>query len=80
MAALPGVCAPQKKTPHRQRSGVAATEGATRKATGDPATHAGAGDPACETEQCVGYGQSAPEEGTCPGDRCGSPRTCGLGS
>ena len=27
-----------------------------------------------------GYGQSAPEEGTCPGDRCSSPRKNGLGS
>ena len=27
---------------------------ATRKATGDPATHGGAGDPECAAEQCVG--------------------------
>ena len=46
--------APHRKSrPAAQRSG--GHQGvATRKATGDPATHGGAGDPASVQEQCVG--------------------------
>ena len=47
MAAFPRYCAPQKV-----QTGSAAAGGhqgvATRKATGDPATHGGAGDKACQ--------------------------------
>ena len=53
MAAFPSLCAP-----HNVQTGSAAAGGhpgvTTRKATGDPATHGGAGDPARENEQCVG--------------------------
>ena len=46
--------APHKKTrPAAQRSGGHRGV-ATRKVTGDLATHGGAGDPASEKEQCVG--------------------------
>ena len=55
--------APHRKTrPAAQRSG--GHQGvATRKATGVPATHGGAGDPACEQEQCVGTCDRGLEEG-----------------
>ena len=36
---------------------------ATRKATGDPATHGGAGDPASVREQCVGTCDRGLEDG-----------------
>ena len=43
----------------------------TRKTTGDLATRMGQ---ATRRRQVVGYGQRAPEEGTCPGVRCRTPR------
>ena len=54
VAAFPRYCAPQKV-----QTGSAAAGGhrgvATRKATGDPATHGGAGDPAQEKRAVCGY-------------------------
>ena len=70
VAAFPRYCAPQK-----DQTGSAAAGGhrrvATRKATGDPATHGGAGDPACEQEQCVGTCDRGLEEGAAH-RRCGT--------
>ena len=68
VAAFPRYCAPQ--------TGSAAAGGhrgvATRKATGDPATHGGAGDPASEKEQCVGTCGRGLEEGAAH-SRCVTP-------
>ena len=62
--------------PHKKdQAGSAAAGGhqgvATRKATGDLATHGGAGDPACEQEQCVGTCDRGFEEGAAH-RRCGT--------
>ena len=54
MAAFPSLCAPPEKSrPAAERSG-GHRGAATRKATGDPPLHGGAGDPMCVKEQCVG--------------------------
>ena len=54
VAAFPRYCAPKKV-----QTGSAAAGGhrgvATRKATGDPATYGGAGDPAREKRAVCGY-------------------------
>ena len=63
--------APHRKSrPAAQRSGGHQGE-ATRKATGDPATHGGAGDKACEQEQCVGTCDRGLKEGPAH-RRCGT--------
>ena len=71
VAAFPRYCAPQKV-----QTGSAAAGGhqgvATRKATGDPATHGGAGDPECVKEQCVGTCDRCLEEGAAH-KRCVTP-------
>ena len=71
VAAFPRYCAPQKV-----QTGSAAAGGhqgvATRKATGDPATHGGAGDPASVREQCVGTRDRGLEEGAAH-RRCVTP-------
>ena len=67
MAAFPSLCVPQEKSrPTAQRSG-----GHRGVATGDPATHGGAGDSACEKEQCVGTCDRGLEEGAAH-RRCGT--------
>ena len=70
VAAFPRYCAPQKV-----QTGSAAAGGhkgvATRKATGDPATHGGAGDPTSEKEQDVGTCDRDLEEGAAH-RRCGT--------
>ena len=72
VAAFPSLCAPQEKSrPAAQRSG-GHQSAATRKATGDPATHGGAGDPECVTEQCVGTCDRCLEEGAAH-RRCVTP-------
>ena len=71
MAAFPSLCAPHEESrPAAQRSG--GHQGvATRKATGDLATHGGAGDPTSEKEQCVGTCDRGLEEGAAH-RRCGT--------
>ena len=72
VAAFPSLCAPREKSrPAAQRSG--GHQGvATRKATGDPAPHGGAGDPRCGKEQCVGTCDRGLEEGAAH-RRCVTP-------
>ena len=63
VAAFPSLCAPQK-VQSGSAAGLAVTdEWRPGKATGDPATHGGAGDPASVREQCVGTCDRGLEEG-----------------
>ena len=75
VAVFPSLCAPQRPDRAAQRTG-GHRRVATRKTTGDLTTRRGQVTP---RRQMVGYGQSAAEEGTCPGVRCAAPRCCGSG-
>ena len=69
VAAFPSLCAPQKDQAAQRTGGH--RRATTRKTTDDPATHGGAGDPACEQEQCVGTCDRGLEEGAAH-RRCGT--------
>ena len=56
MAAFPRYCAPRKSRPAAQRSG-------DQEGDGRPDHPQGAGDPACEKEQCVGTCDRGLDEG-----------------